>query len=96
MISVSSQPTPGGWACLVMVTANGHSRTHRVFVSESDLQRWGRGEEVARLVQRSFQFLLAREPLTAILPRFRLEDVERYFPEYPALISKPDAESPQP
>jgi hypothetical protein len=93
MISVSSQPTPGGWSCEVLVSGEGQSRTHRVFVSETDLQRWGRDEGVERLVERSFEFLLAREPLTAILPRFRLEDVEHYFPEYPAVISKPNGES---
>jgi hypothetical protein len=93
MITVTSQPTPGGWTCQVRVSEEGESRTHRVFVSETDLKRWGSGEGVERLVERSFQFLLAREPLTDILPRFRLEDVERYFPEYPAVISKRNGES---
>jgi hypothetical protein len=96
MIAVTSQPTPGGWSCQVRVSEEGQSRTHRVFVSETGLQRWGRGERVERLVERSFEFLLAREPLTAILPRFRLEDIERYFPEYPAVISKRDGEPAQP
>jgi hypothetical protein len=37
------------------------------------------GEEVVRA---SFAFLLDREPATSILPRFSLEAISRYFPEY--------------
>ena len=34
------------------------------------------------LVKASFGFLLAREPSTSILPRFTLDQIGRYFPEY--------------
>jgi hypothetical protein len=37
------------------------------------------GEE---LVRASFAFLLDREPATSILPRFSLDTIGRYFPEY--------------
>jgi hypothetical protein len=37
------------------------------------------GEEVVRA---SFAFLLDREPATSILPRFSLDAISRYFPEY--------------
>lgn len=40
------------------------------------------------LVQASFEFLLEREPATSILRRFDLEVVGRYFPEFPAEISR--------
>lgn len=36
----------------------------------------------AELVRRSFLFLLEREPATSILPRFDLDVIGRYFPEY--------------
>lgn len=36
----------------------------------------------AQLVERSFAFLLEREPASSILGRFGLEVIERYFPEY--------------
>jgi hypothetical protein len=39
------------------------------------------GEE---LVRASFAFLLDREPATSILPRFALDVIGRYFPEYPS------------
>jgi hypothetical protein len=34
------------------------------------------------LVRASFEFLLAREPVSSILPRFDLAVIERYFPEW--------------
>jgi hypothetical protein len=34
------------------------------------------------LVGRSFEFLLEREPANAILKRFTLDEISRYFPQY--------------
>jgi len=34
------------------------------------------------LLLASFEFLLAREPNTAILPRFAIEVIGKYFPDY--------------
>jgi hypothetical protein len=55
--------------------------THRVRISRSERERYG-GGDVADLVRRSFDFLLAREPNTSILREFDLSTIERYFPEY--------------
>ena len=38
------------------------------------------------LVAASFEFLLAREPREAILPRFAVSVIERYFPGYEAAM----------
>ena len=38
------------------------------------------------LIQESFDFLLERESNTAILPRFDLPTIGRYFPEYEKTI----------
>jgi hypothetical protein len=40
------------------------------------------------LVRASFDFLLEREPATSILRRFRLDEIPRYFPEYPEEIRR--------
>lgn len=40
------------------------------------------------LVRASFVFLLDREPASSILPKFSLDVISRYFPEYPAELSK--------
>jgi hypothetical protein len=34
------------------------------------------------LVRASFAFLLDREPASSVLPRFSLDVISRYFPEY--------------
>lgn len=48
----------------------------------------GPGTSEERLVRASFTFLLEREPASAILPRFGLEVIARYFPEYPHELPK--------
>ena len=55
--------------------------THRVRISRAERERYG-GSDVAALVKRSFEFLLAREANTSILREFDLATIERYFPEY--------------
>lgn len=40
------------------------------------------------LVEKSFEFLLEREPNTSILRSFELSVISRYFPEYENVIRK--------
>jgi hypothetical protein len=40
------------------------------------------GTDAERLVRASFEFLLEREPPSAILAEFELGDIAGYFPEY--------------
>ena len=67
--------TPAGDRCYD-VTVDGESR-HRVSVPA----RFG-DEDLERVVRVSFEFLLEREPASAILPEFSLDVIGRYFPEY--------------
>jgi hypothetical protein len=39
-------------------------------------------DDIARAVQESFIFLLEREPASSIMPKFSLDVISRYFPEY--------------
>ena len=41
------------------------------------------GVDEERIVRETFDFLLEREPHTSILPEFSLDDVSRYFPDFP-------------
>lgn len=43
-------------------------------------------ESPEKLIERSFQFLLEREPNTSILSRFDLSVIGTYFPEYETVI----------
>jgi len=40
------------------------------------------GTSDEELVRASFAFLLEREPATSVLPRFSLDVIQHYFPEY--------------
>ncbi len=85
MVTVTVEPKDSRWSCEVIVEHAGERTRHLVTVSEADLERWGSGTEakdVESLVARSFDFLLEREPPGAILARFDLSVIQRYFPEY--------------
>jgi len=67
----------------------GQSTTvHDVTVAPADLAGFGQGQEAPRLLEESFRFLLEREPKEAILPRFELPVIARYFPDYPTEIRR--------
>jgi hypothetical protein len=41
-----------------------------------------------KIVRETFDFLLEREPATSILAEFSLDDVSRYFPEFPQELQR--------
>jgi hypothetical protein len=90
MVTSECAPTRHGWDCDVEIVEPGTRRRHNVRVSRQDLERWGRaGEEGPEaLLQRTFDFLLAREQASQILKSFELADVARYFPEFDAEIRR--------
>ncbi len=61
---------------------------HHVTATPADVERYGAGASVERLIKASFEFLLEREPKESILSAFALPVIERYFPEYPKEIRK--------
>jgi hypothetical protein len=63
------------------------STHHEVAVWPSDVERYAPGSTPEALIEASFEFLLEREPKEAILRRFELPAIERYFPEYPRRIA---------
>ena len=58
------------------------STHHEVTVWPSDIARYAPDAAPEDLIDASFRFLLEREPKEAILARFELPVIERYFPEY--------------
>jgi hypothetical protein len=79
-VAVSLRASGDGHVAEVTVGAR-ETTTHRVRISRSERERYG-GGDVADLVKRSFEFMLAREPNTSILREFDLSTIEQYFPEY--------------
>lgn len=59
---------------------------HHVTVWPSDVERYAPGSTPEELLETSFRFLLEREPKEAILSKFELPVIERYFPEYRRVI----------
>jgi hypothetical protein len=72
------------------VTVNERGTTrHTVTVSPEYQQRLTGGRvDAATLVEKSFEFLLEREPNTSILRSFELPVIGRYFPEYERVIGE--------
>ena len=61
---------------------------HEVRLSAEDHARLGGGCEPATLIEAAFAFLLHREPKEAILSRFDISDISRYFPEFEAELPR--------
>ena len=62
--------------------------THNVTLSQELYQRLTGGlRSSEELVKASFEFLLERETKGEILQTFDLSEIQKYFPEYEAVIS---------
>lgn len=67
----------------VRVGEGGSESTHAVAVPDEDFERLGTGYgSKEEFLVACFEFLLAREPKEAILPRFEVTTISRYFPEF--------------
>ena len=74
-----------------VVTTEGTTTTsHRVHLTDGILESVAPDPDDANvqevLVRESIKFLLERETAAEILPEFSLDDITRYFPEYPEEI----------
>jgi hypothetical protein len=85
--SITIDPAgPETWRVTVL---EGRSRTvHEVTVTERDVARYAPSATAEALVKASFEFLLAREPKEAILRRFELPVIERYFADFARAIGR--------
>lgn len=86
-IDVRCDSSAGGWRCRVKVGDDPAATRHEVAITREDFTQLAPDAEVEALVQASFRFLLEREPREAILRRFELPVIGRYFPEYATEIS---------
>jgi len=73
----------------VRVIEAGSETAHQVTLDPKDHARLaGASVEPEKLIRKSFEFLLEREPKESILSRFDLSVISRYFPEYEREIKK--------
>jgi hypothetical protein len=72
----------GGRELDVHVREGERETTHHVSVPDRIGELEVGEDDLERVVEESFRFLLEREPATSILGRFSLDEISRYFPEY--------------
>lgn len=65
-----------------------HTTRHMVTCTRIMLDTYGFGTSPEVLLRASFEFLLEREPNTAILSSFELPVIERYFPAYRSVLQQ--------
>lgn len=88
-MAVRCEAAGGSWICAVEVAEQGRSTHHQVTVSAAELERYAPGAgDPTDLVERSFAFLLEREPKESILGRFAISVIGRYFPDYEGTIRR--------
>ena len=89
VISVSARERDHGWECRVTVTEGKSQTVHTVTVETSYRDKLvGPHVSIGRLVEKSFEFLLARESKESILRSFALPVIGHYFPEYEQQIRR--------
>jgi len=67
----------------VEINEGGSATEHRVTLSVEDYEAITDTEiEPEELIQKTFEFMLDREPKESILGEFSISEVEYYFPEY--------------
>ena len=80
---INENKTDLGWVFEVQVTNNDSETNHEVLLKKDTWQRLkGERSNPKELIVDSFKFLLEREPKEAILGKFDLELIGKYFPEY--------------
>jgi hypothetical protein len=86
-VEVSCEQHGFAWECRVFVGTPEEGVEHLVAVSRGELYKYAPGHyEPAALVEESFRFLLEHEPASAILRKFAISEIERYFPDYAEAI----------
>ena len=66
------------------VTVTGSSTTTHTVTISDHIHSKLTGDKISKetLLEKSFEFLLQREPNTSILAKFKLEVISQYFPDY--------------
>ena len=66
-----------------VTVASSSTTTHTVTISDQIHLKLTSGKISKKtLLEKSFEFLLQREPNTSILAEFKLEVISQYFPDY--------------
>lgn len=80
----SETDTSGGWRFEVeLIDDAGELHDYDVTLGWRDYDHWCRGQVApSRVVEAAFEFLLEREPASAILHKFDCAVIRRYFSDF--------------
>lgn len=87
-IHVTSRPSNMGWHFAVTVTDSKGQSTHNVSMAKDFLMRIGASHQPEKVVKKSFEFLLEREPKEAILQEFDITAISHYYPNFISELEK--------
>ena len=82
MIEVTRQAGDDPLTFDVVVREDDEESRHRVTLAAAYFARLAPGVAPERCIEAAFRFLLDREPAQAILRRFDVEIIPKYFPEF--------------
>ena len=75
--------TEKGQDTFEVVVTTQSTTTHSVTISDAIHTQLTNGKiSKETLLEKSFEFLLEREPNTSILSQFKIEVISKYFPDY--------------
>ncbi|MEX0616193.1 MAG: hypothetical protein WD231_00095 [Candidatus Woykebacteria bacterium] len=96
-VKIKSRENNLGYHCTVEVTDdNGSASSHRVTMDRDFVIRIGAHFTPEKVVEKSFEFLLSKEPKEKILQDFDLTMIQHYFPDYIPALEKMLANDPSP
>jgi len=73
----------------VAIHGSGNETRHRITMSRADCDRLTNGScTPEHCIEAAFRFLLDREPKEAILTRFDISVISRYFPDFETKLSR--------
>ena len=82
MIEVTRQSGDDPLTFDVVVREDDEETRHRVTLAAGYFARLAPGRAPERCIEAAFRFLLDREPAQAILSRFDVDVIAKYFPEF--------------
>ena len=81
--------TAKGQDTFEVVVTTQSTTTHSVTLSDSIHMKLTNGKiSKETLLEKSFEFLLEREPNTSLLSQFKIEVISKYFPDYVGAAGK--------
>lgn len=95
-IKIKSRGTHLGWHFTVEVFEDNGSTQHRVTMDRDFVTRIGASYDPEKVIEKSFEFLLSREPKEAILTEFDISIISHYFPDFIANLERTLANDPSP